>query len=89
MRHNPCVTNGTTYSWIAHVEDHFSKYHVIWPQQHKCAEEVTMGLKRHVIAYFGLPRILQTDNGTEFKNELMRKLIEEWEGKHIYVLYAF
>jgi len=80
MRHNPCISD-KRYSWIAHLEDHYSKYHIIWPQEQKTAEEVTNGLKKYVLAYFGLPKILQCDNGKEFKNELMRKLISEWEGK--------
>lgn len=86
MRHNPCIIGTREYSWIAHLEDHFSKYHVIWAQEHKCAEEVVHGLRTHVLSYFGLPRILQCDNGTEFKNELMRQLLIEWEGIRIQLI---
>ena len=63
MRHNPCKKGTREYKWIAHVEDHFTKFHVIWPLEHKSAEEVVDGLESRVFGYFGLPLILQSDNG--------------------------
>ena len=30
--------------------------------------------------YFGLPAILQSDNGSEFRNQVMKKLVEDWKG---------
>ena len=63
MRHNSFNKNGRKYQWICHVEDHFSKNHIIWPLEHKSAEEVISGLEERVFAYFGLPEILQSDNG--------------------------
>jgi hypothetical protein len=80
MRHNQCLVGDRTYRWICHVEDHFTKFHILWPQEHKTAEEVCYGLKHYVFAYFGLPNILQSDNGLEFKNTLVRNLLETWEG---------
>lgn len=68
------------FSWIAHLMCHFTKYHVMWPMQRKTADEVTRGLKHYVLPYFGLPKILQFDNGTEFKNRLMNELVENWKG---------
>ena len=35
MKHNPCEKNGKKYQWIVHVEDHFSKFHIIWALEHK------------------------------------------------------
>ena len=53
---------------------------LIWAQENKCAEEVAYGLERYVLAYVGLPKILQADNGTEFKNQVIRNLLERWDG---------
>jgi hypothetical protein len=64
MRHNVCSSRGRVYKWIAHVEDHFSKWHIMWPQEQKSADEVVHGLRTHVFAVYGLPKILQS----EFKN---------------------
>ena len=74
------------FAWIAHLMCHFTKFHVIWAMKHKSAVEVTRGLKQHVLQYFGLPRILQSDNGTEFKNKLMNELIKNWHGKFFKIL---
>ncbi len=56
------------YKWIANVEDHFSKWHIMWPQEQKSADEVVHGLRTRVFAVYGLPKILQSDNGLDFKN---------------------
>ncbi|CAF0919694.1 unnamed protein product [Brachionus calyciflorus] len=48
--------------------------------KNKSAEEVCYGLKRFVFPYFGLPNIFQCENGTEFKNSLVKNLIQNWEG---------
>ena len=84
MRHKVCTVtrdgHEQSFKWIAHVMDHFTKFHVVWPLVNKCADEVAEGLERHVFAYFGLPSILQSDNGREFKNALVAELIQSWEG---------
>lgn len=71
------------FHWICDVQDHFSKFHIIWPLKRKCGEEVSDGIRTHVLAHYGLPNIFQSDNGTEFVNQLVEKLIEkEWRGKY-------
>jgi hypothetical protein len=85
-RHNKCTNDGRTYAWIAHVIDHFSKYNVLWAQDHKTADEVVRGLLfciylfKNVFAFFGCLAILQSDNGLEFRNSLMLKLVKSWDG---------
>jgi len=68
MRHAPVEINGKKYQWICHVEDHFTKFHIIWALEHKNAAEVVAGLEERVLAYFGLPEILQSDNGLSIFN---------------------
>ncbi|CAF1046567.1 unnamed protein product [Brachionus calyciflorus] len=53
--------------------DHFSKFHFLWGQEQKCAEEVCEGLEVHVFGFVGLPIIYQSDNGLEFKNSFASK----------------
>ena len=43
--------------------------------------EVGDGLERHWFAYFGLPKILQSDNGKEFKNAYVVNKIKTWDGE--------
>ena len=59
MRHRP----DGPYNWIGHYMDHWSKFHVLFALQRKSGTEVAWNLATKVIAYLGLPKILQSDNG--------------------------
>lgn len=69
------------YQWIGHCWDHFTKFHFLWPQTKKSAKEVVYNIRRHVLGYIGLPEILHSDNGLEFKNQYVRDELLEWVGK--------
>ena len=75
-----CKPDGD-YKWIAHCVDHTGQFHVLWPQMHKTGEEVKKGFKERWFGYFGLPKILQSDNGLEFKNANVLNLIKDWNGE--------
>ena len=60
--------------------DHFSKLHLLFPLKTKSAKEVTQGLIERVFSVFGLPSVLQSDNGSEFMNEILRSTIILWPG---------
>ena len=45
--------------------------------------EVAMGLVSRVISYIGVPKILQSDNGREFVNEIMRESV--WPGEVVII----
>ena len=47
----------------------------------KSAEEVALNLVTKVFCYFGPPRILQSDNGREFVNMIIRKVVADWPGE--------
>jgi transposase InsO family protein len=61
--------------------DHWSKMHVLFPLMQKSANEVALNLASKVFAYFGPPKILQSDNGREFVNTIVHKLVEDWPGE--------
>ena len=67
--------------YIAHYMDHWSKFHIIWPLMKKSAIEVSMGLVTKVFPYIGVPKILQSDNGREFVNEIVKEVILAWPGQ--------
>jgi len=48
------------YEWIAHVMDHFTKFHILWAQETKTMEETADGFERYVLAYFGLSKKLNS-----------------------------
>ena len=63
-----CSDHG--YSWIGRYIDHFSKFSIIWAQKLKCATETNGCIERFVFAYLGVPKLLKSDNGKEFNNEI-------------------
>ena len=67
------------HNYIAHVIDHFSNFNVICGLKTKSTEEVAEGFKKHVLSYFGLPSIMQSDNGLEFRNKTFQNLITGWD----------
>ena len=70
-----------SYNYIAHYMDHWSKFHIIWPIMKKSAVEVAMGLATRVFPYIGVPKILQSDNGREFVNEVVKETLSLWSGE--------
>ena len=56
--------------WIGHYRDHFSKYSILWVQSRKSADETVEKMERFVFSYIGVPKILQSDNGREFDNQV-------------------
>ena len=57
---------GQRFKWCLHVRDHFSKFSGAYPMETKESENVALHLGGF-IGLFGIPGILQCDNGTEFK----------------------
>ena len=58
--------------------DHFTKFHVIYPLKTKSADEVATKFRDRVLGYFGAPKRFHSDNGKEFVNEVLHKLLEKW-----------
>ena len=77
MRHRP----DSTFHWIGHYMDHRSNYHVIFPLNLKSAAEVAMNLQNLVFRYLGTPRILHSDNSREFINEIVQRVVKDWQGE--------
>ena len=58
-------------TWIIH----WSKFHILWSLMKKSAVDVAVGLVKRVFPYLGLPKILQSDNGREFVNEIVKEVV--------------
>lgn len=66
MRHEP----DEQFQWIVHVKDHFSKYSCLYPLRSKHAQGVANCLSMW-LRNFRPMKILQCDNGKEFKGALL------------------
>lgn len=51
----------------------------------KSAVEVAMGLVFRVFPYIGLRKILQSDNGREFVNEIVKECLRLWPGEVVII----
>jgi hypothetical protein len=65
-----CHEADEVFKWILHIKDHFSKYSCLYPLRSKHSADVTECMALW-IECFGIPKILQCDNGTEFKGVLL------------------
>lgn len=77
FRHQPDAPYGPTgpkYHWVMHIKDHFSKFSQLYPLQSKGSAEVAMRMSEWIGA-FGVPTIVQADNGREFKGVLKLLLL--------------
>ncbi|KFY03974.1 hypothetical protein V490_00036 [Pseudogymnoascus sp. VKM F-3557] len=66
MRHEP----SGQYKWILHIKDHFSKYTQLYPLKSKHAEPIADCFAQFIAAFLP-PKIMQADNGKEFKGALL------------------
>ena len=74
MRHLP----DGQYHWILHCVDHWSKFNFAYPLESKRARCVSTVLTQQLFPYFGVPRILHSDNGREFINSLIQQTLDSW-----------
>ena len=66
MRHEP----SGQFKWILHIKDHFSKYTQLYPLKSKHAEPIAEAFALFIAAFLPL-KIVQCDNGKEFKGALL------------------
>lgn len=61
--------------------DHWAKFHILFPLVRKLAAEVAVALSNQVFAVLGTQKILHSDNGREFVNEIIHSIVKEWPGE--------
>lgn len=71
------------YKWIFSCIDLFTKYAMAIPLKSKEGEETIRDGLRVAFGAMGVPKIVQSDNGPEFKNAFMTELLNEEDFKFI------
>ena len=56
----------------------WSKFNFAYALEAKSARNVADVLNTHIFPYFGVPRILNLDNGREFVNGVISDLLKLW-----------
>ncbi len=62
------LANPTGFVYALVVTDYATRFAIVVPLRTKTAREVADALMKHVVAYFGPPDEILSDNGPEFKN---------------------
>ena len=75
------------YKYVIDIIDYFSKYMGSFPVSDNNGKNALLSIKEFCI-YIGFPKILQTDNGPEYCNNLIDTFCAENNIKHITILPA-
>ncbi len=76
----PITREGNRYIVVA--MDYFSRWPEARPLRAANADTVTTFLYEEIICRFGAPRILQSDRGTHFVNEVIQRLTKRFRIRH-------
>ena len=71
------------YKYLFTMVDHFTKYCGVVPLKNKTSLTVLRTLRKWITTH-NIPMILQTDNGTEFKNKIINRFCFEKNLQQIY-----
>ena len=73
---------GSSYVLVA--VEYFSKYTILVPLTQKSADIVAKALVDHVFCKYNMPKTILSDNGTEFKNEVMENISKIYKTDHCF-----
>ena len=65
------------FKWVLNYQEHTTKFVVLRPLKRKLALHVAEELLK-IFLLIGAPKILQSDNGREFVNEIIEELVRLW-----------
>ncbi len=79
----PRSTEGSAYILVC--VDHFSRFVFLAPLRNKSAVTVAHAIVSHLICPYTTPRILLSDNGTEFKNQILAAICSQYIIKQTFI----
>ncbi len=79
----PCSHQGSSY--VLACVNHFCRFTVLDPLPNKSATTVAHALVSHLICPYMTPRVLLSDNGTEFKNQILQNICNQFSIKQIFI----
>ncbi len=65
--------------YIVTCINYMTKWVEAKPLPNKSAKQVAWFLYEKIICQYGCPQIIQSDNGLEFVNELVRELLKQFQ----------
>ena len=70
------------YRYIVVAMDYFTRWPEAKPLRYANAKEVATFIYEEIICRYGCPAIIQSDNGLEFVNEIIKQLMEKFQIWH-------
>ncbi len=80
----PRSSQGSGYILVC--VDYFFQFVVLAPLRDKSAATVAHALVSHLICPYTTPRVVLTDNGTEFKNQVLVDFCSQYEMKQTFIM---
>ncbi len=80
----PASHQGSRYLLVC--VDHLPRYVVLAPVKDKSVKSIAHGLITHLICPFSTPRVLLSDNGTEFRNQLLEEICKQFGIKQCFTV---
>ena len=80
----PASYQGSRYLLVC--VDHFSRFVVLAPLANKTSEAVAHALISHVFCPYSTPRVLLSDNGSEFRNSLLEEICKQFNIKQTFTV---
>ena len=65
-------------SYVLTCVDHFSRFTILVPLPNKSATTVAHAIVSHLICPFTTPRVILSDNGAEFSNEILANICKQY-----------
>ncbi len=72
-------------SYVLVCVDHFSRFTVLAPLPNKSATTVPYALVSHLICPYTTPRLLLSDTDTEFKNQILQDICNQFTIKQTFI----
>src|SRR6266542_2465330 len=70
------------YRYIVVAIDYFSRWLEVRPLNYANAQQVVKFIYEEIICRFGTPRVLQSNRGTHFINEVIQELTDKFQIRH-------
>ena len=79
-----CETSTSGNKHILTIIDHLTRWPEAFPMPHKSIDTIVSTFINHYLPVLMCPKYILSDNGTEFKNQLIDKVLQKLSIDHIF-----
>lgn len=78
----PYTRSRSGNAWVLVVTDHFSKFTMVQVMRHAKSSTVITFLENNIFLLFGVPAVLISDNGAQFRSKEFEKFLRKYNVQH-------